>query len=153
MVSLHVAHRDLSSLEFWRQMANYYRRSGLLKSARSACRHMACAHMAPVRMTCSNTRTTCSNMRMTRPNMRMTCSNRRMTCSNMRMTCSNMHMTCSNMNMVTLRYTCMIVPAYPYRLQLCTSTHPLLGDVFEALYLKMAKNSKPTDCRLFYPRR
>ena len=27
-------------------MANYYRSSGLLKSARSACRHMACAYGA-----------------------------------------------------------------------------------------------------------
>ena len=40
----------------------------------------------------------------------------------------------------------MIVPTYPHRLQLCTTTHPLLGDVFEASYLKMAKISKPADC-------
>ena len=38
--------RYLSSLEVWRQMANYYRRirSGLLKFDMSACRPMACAY-------------------------------------------------------------------------------------------------------------
>ena len=46
MGSLHVAHRDLSSLKVWRRMANYYHRSELLKSVRSACRPMACAYGA-----------------------------------------------------------------------------------------------------------
>ena len=39
-------HRDLLSLEVWRQMANYYRRSELLKFDMSACRPMACAYGA-----------------------------------------------------------------------------------------------------------
>ena len=74
--------RDLSFLEVWRQMANYYRTCGLLKSATAACR--------PMRMACSN--------------MHMACSNMSYACSNMYMTFSNTHMTmsCSNMNMVTL---------------------------------------------------
>ena len=53
--------RDLSFLEVWRQMANYYQTCGLLKSATAACRpmRMACSNM---HMACSNMPCACSNM-------------------------------------------------------------------------------------------
>ena len=45
----------------------------------------------------------------------------------------------------------MVVPAYSYRLRLCTPTHPLLGPgddiiVFDASDLEVAKISKASDC-------
>ena len=76
----HGGHRDLSPLEVWRQnlMANYYQRSEILKSDKSACRPMGCAYYGAsahhLHMPCARHAHDAHDMRM----MRMTCSNMNM---------------------------------------------------------------------------